>query len=46
VFLLVAFVRTPSAQSTAIKLATVVPENSIWDRNLKQMATEWNEATG
>jgi TRAP-type C4-dicarboxylate transport system substrate-binding protein len=24
----------------------VVPENSIWDRNLKQMAAEWSQATG
>ena len=40
-------VRTPSAQtSVAVKLASVVPENSIWDKNLKQMAGEWGEATG
>ena len=24
----------------------MVPENSIWDRNLKQMGAEWNQATG
>jgi TRAP-type transport system periplasmic protein len=30
----------------AIKLATVVPDGSIWDKNLKQMAEEWKEATG
>src|SRR6185295_7106205 len=30
----------------AIKLATVVPEASIWDRNLKQMAEEWKQASG
>ena len=30
----------------AIKLATVVPEGSVWDRNLKQMAEEWKQATG
>ena len=36
---------TPIAQS-AIKLATVVPEGSIWDKNLKQMAEEWKTATG
>ncbi len=24
----------------------MVPENSIWDRNLKQMAAEWSQATG
>jgi TRAP-type transport system periplasmic protein len=29
-----------------IKLATVVPEGSVWDRNLKQMAEEWQQATG
>jgi TRAP-type C4-dicarboxylate transport system substrate-binding protein len=33
------------AQS-AIKLATVVPQASVWDKNLKQMADEWKEATG
>jgi TRAP-type transport system periplasmic protein len=38
---------TPSAQtSVAIKLASVVPENSIWDKNLKQMAADWSQATG
>ena len=36
---------TPIAQST-IKLATVVPDGSIWDKNLKQMAEEWSQATG
>jgi len=30
----------------AIKLATVVPDGSIWDKNLRQMADEWKEATG
>jgi TRAP-type C4-dicarboxylate transport system substrate-binding protein len=30
----------------SLKLATVVPENSIWDRNLKQMGADWNQATG
>jgi len=38
---------TLSAQkSVAIKLASVVPENSIWDKALKQMGTDWNQATG
>jgi TRAP-type C4-dicarboxylate transport system substrate-binding protein len=36
----------PYAQGRAIKLATVVPENSIWDKNLKQMGTDWGQATG
>jgi TRAP-type transport system periplasmic protein len=34
-----------SAQKGAIKLASVVPENSIWDKNLKQMGMEWSEST-
>ena len=38
--------RSPLAQSVAIKLATVVPENSIWDKNLKQMGADWSQATG
>jgi TRAP-type transport system periplasmic protein len=38
---------TSSAQkSVTLKLASVVPENSIWDKNLKQMAAEWSQATG
>ena len=36
---------TPIAQGQ-IKLATVVPEGSVWDKNLKQMAEEWKQATG
>ena len=38
--------RSPVAQSVVIKLATVVPENSIWDKNLKQMGADWSQATG
>src|SRR6202140_2117859 len=38
--------RAPLAQSVAIKLATVVPDGSIWDKNLKKMATEWKQASG
>lgn len=34
------------AQSVAIKLATVLPDGSIWDKNLKQMAAEWKQASG
>ena len=30
----------------AIKLATVVPQGSVWDKNLKQMGEEWKDATG
>jgi len=36
----------PSAQTVTIKLASVVPENSIWDKNLKQMGAEWTQSTG
>jgi len=35
----------PIAQTT-IKLATVVPEGSVWDKSLKQMGDDWKEATG
>ena len=31
---------------TVIKLASVVPIGSIWDKNLKQMGEEWSQATG
>lgn len=41
-----AFSRAPLAQSSAIKLATVVPDGSIWDKSLKQMGTDWKAATG
>jgi TRAP-type C4-dicarboxylate transport system substrate-binding protein len=34
------------AQGIAIKLATVLPDGSIWDKNLKQMAGEWKQAAG
>jgi TRAP-type C4-dicarboxylate transport system substrate-binding protein len=36
----------PSAQNAAIKLATVVPDGSIWDKSLKQMGADWSKATG
>ena len=38
----------PGAAQTpvAIKLATLVPEDSVWDKNLKQMGDEWKQATG
>jgi TRAP-type C4-dicarboxylate transport system substrate-binding protein len=48
--LVVVNAQMPSAQqplaTMSIKLASVVPENSIWDKNLKQMGAEWSEATG
>lgn len=37
---------TPSrAQTQAIKLATVVPDGSIWDKSLKKMGADWSQAT-
>ena len=44
--LLVLALSNVSFAQRAIKLATVVPEGSIWDKNLKQMAEEWKQATG
>jgi TRAP-type C4-dicarboxylate transport system substrate-binding protein len=37
---------TAAQAQTALKLATLVPEGSVWDKNLKQMADEWKQATG
>jgi len=44
--LLVLAASNVSFAQRAIKLATVVPEGSVWDKNLKQMAEEWKQATG
>lgn len=43
---LLGWTAVPRAQGVAIKLATVVPENSIWDKALKQMAADWKQASG
>lgn len=32
-------------QGTVIKLATLVPDGSVWDLGLKQMGAEWTQAT-
>jgi TRAP-type C4-dicarboxylate transport system substrate-binding protein len=34
-----------SAQTAALKLATVVPEGSVWDKSLKKMGDDWKQAT-
>ena len=34
------------APATTVKLASIVPTGSVFDKNLKQMAEEWKEATG
>ena len=44
VLLLVAIANAAHAQ-TGLKLATLVPEGSVWDKNIKQMAEEWKTAT-
>lgn len=31
---------------TPLKLAHLLPEGTIWDKNLKQMGEEWKQATG
>jgi TRAP-type C4-dicarboxylate transport system substrate-binding protein len=33
------------AQNTVIKLATLVPEGSVWDQAMRQMGAEWSAAT-
>jgi TRAP-type C4-dicarboxylate transport system substrate-binding protein len=42
--LVAALSSTPRAQ-TPLKLAHLLPEGSIWDKNLKQMGEEWKQAT-
>jgi TRAP-type C4-dicarboxylate transport system substrate-binding protein len=34
-----------SAQGIALKLATIVPDGSVWDKSLKEMGNEWKQAT-
>jgi TRAP-type transport system periplasmic protein len=45
-FLVSSFFVAGVASAQTIKLASVVPENSVWDKNLKQMGAEWSQATG
>ena len=33
------------AQRANLRLGTILPANSVWDRALKQMASDWQEAT-
>lgn len=35
----------PAHGETVLKLATLVPEGSVWDRILRQMGSDWAEAT-
>ncbi len=43
--LALALSQTLLAQSSAIKLATVVPDGSVWDKSLKQMGVDWKTGT-
>ncbi len=36
----------PACALTVVKMATLVPDGSIWDRILKDMGAEWQETTG
>src|SRR5581483_4214211 len=46
VLLALVVLAAPAWAQTTIKLATVVPEGSVSDKNLKQMAEDWKQATG
>lgn len=35
----------PAAAATTVKMATLVPQGSVWDRILRDMGAEWREAT-
>ena len=37
--------RAAGAQGTVIKLATLVPEGSVWDKTLRDMGAEWSATT-
>jgi TRAP-type C4-dicarboxylate transport system substrate-binding protein len=39
-------VSSAAQAQTALKLATLVPDGSVWDKNLEQMGEEWKQATG
>jgi TRAP-type C4-dicarboxylate transport system substrate-binding protein len=43
--LLAVLAAPPAVAQTTIKLATLVPEGSVWDKSLKQMADDWKQAT-
>ena len=43
--LLIAAPALLDAQRANLRLGTILPANSLWDRALKQMATEWQQAT-
>jgi TRAP-type transport system periplasmic protein len=40
-----AFAAAPAPAAAQLKLATLVPDGSIWDVALKEMSAEWSQAT-
>ncbi len=36
----------PSAAQTVVKLATLVPDGSVWDKVLRETGHQWSQATG
>ena len=45
-FALVAMLAAPVSARTVVKMATLVPEGSVWDEILRDMGAEWQEKTG
>ncbi len=45
--LLIALLAAPPAraQTTVVKLATLVPDGSVWDKILREMGAEWSRST-
>lgn len=43
--LVLASPRTAAAQGAVVKLATLVPEGSVWDKALRDMGADWSTAT-
>jgi TRAP-type C4-dicarboxylate transport system substrate-binding protein len=42
---LLALAASPAAAQTVVKLATLVPDGSVWDKALQSMGAEWRAAT-
>lgn len=36
----------PASAATVVKMATLVPDGSVWDKILKEMGNEWQQSTG
>lgn len=41
-----AFTAAAQAAPTVVKMATLVPEGSVWDKALKEMGAQWKDASG